>query len=276
MTTKTKRLVLVVGASSGFGAAILQYMSADGFDVIGTSRRAPSDAPIDLENPVLQCLDVRDDASVSALLARLQRQNLSPDVIVLNAGFGIAGPVEETPVALAEAQFATNFFGLHRVVLGFLPLMRQRRSGQLIFIGSIAGQLPLPFQTFYSASKAALAAYSDALRMEVMAHGIKVSLVEPGDHNTAFGEARTAPKLASDSPYLPQAAVALAEYEKGETNGAPAHEIAVLVTRIAHANQPKPRYVKGNLIERGGLGLRALLSGRLFERVMMSAFKIPR
>jgi NAD(P)-dependent dehydrogenase (short-subunit alcohol dehydrogenase family) len=270
------RIALVVGGSSGFGAAIVDQLRRDGLMVIGTSRQVPADQPIDVETPALQCLDIRDEASVAALQAHLARHQMQPDVIVVNAGFGISGPVEDTPTTLAQAQFETNFFGSHRVVRAFLPAMRQRGSGQFIFIGSIAGQIALPFQPFYSASKAALAAYSDALRMEVMRHGIGVSLVEPGDHRTEFGAGRKPAPGAGDSAYQPQLARALALYEAGEQQGPPASELATLVARIARTPHPRPRYVKGLVLERLGMLARNRLPGWLFERLIMLVFRIPR
>lgn len=275
MATVPRRSVLVVGGSTGFGAAIIQRMRSDGYSVIGTSRKA-SLTPLATATPDLQRLDVRDDASVAALQAHLTEQGFIPDVIVLNAGYGIAGPVENTPMVLAEAQFATNFFGLHRLVQAFLPAMRRRGAGQLIFIGSIAAQLPLPFQCFYSASKAALAAYSDALRMEVMAHGIKVSIVEPGDHRTEFGVSRAVVPAGADRAYEPQAGRALALYAASEQAGPTADGLAALVSRIARTNRPRTRYRQTLLKERAALALRALLPGGMFERIIMAEFKIPR
>mgnify|MGYP003386520231 CR=1 FL=1 len=273
MATVPRRSVLVVGGSTGFGAAIIQRMRSDGYSVIGTSRKA-SLTPLATATPDLQRLDVRDDASVAALQAHLTAQGFIPDVIVVNAGYGIAGPVENTSMVLAEAQFATNFFGLHRLVQAFLPAMRRLGAGQLIFIGSIAAQLPLPFQCFYSASKAALAAYSDALRMEVMAHGIKVSIVEPGDHRTEFGVSRAVVPAGADRAYEPQAERALALY--AASAGPTADGLAALVSRIARTNRPRTRYRQTLLKERAALALRALLPGGMFERIIMAEFKIPR
>lgn len=276
MLNMNNRLALVVGASSGLGAAIAHQLRRDGFGVIGTSRRAVPNTPIDVHADQLQCLDVRDDQSVQSLTAHLRAHQLVPDVVILNAGYGISGSVEETPTSLAEAQFATNFFGLHRVVQAFLPPMRERGSGQLIFIGSIARQLPLPFQSFYSASKAALAAYADALRMEVMVHGLTVSTIEPGDHQTGFAVGRDSSLITTNSPYQPQAARAIELYEKSERGGAPAASLAAFVSRVATARHPTSRYQVCSKQERFALMMRAMLPARLFERFMMSIFEIPR
>jgi short-subunit dehydrogenase len=276
MNQQNMRLALVIGASTGFGAAIAAQLRREGFGVVGTSRRAVPNTPIDLQSDTLQCVDVCDEKSVQALKSHLLKHHFNPDVIILNAGFGISGPVEETPTELAEAQFATNFFGLHRVVHAFLPKMRQRGSGQLIFIGSIARQLPLPFQTFYTASKAALAAYSDALRMEVMVYGINVSNIEPGDHQTEFASSRAFTTEATNGAYQPQAARALVLYETGEKSGAPASKLATLVARVAMTSKPEKTYRSCIAKERIALALQVILPAALFERVMMFTFKIPR
>lgn len=272
----SQRTVLVVGASTGFGAATAKLFVDGGARVIGTSRGAPSSGPVHASGLTMAKLDVCDDASVAALAARLAEAGALPDVIVLNAGYGIAGAAEDTPVEQVQAQFNTNTFGVHRVVRAFLPGMRERRSGRLILIGSVAAQIPIPFQAFYSASKAAAEVYMAALRMEVAAFGIHVSTIEPGDHDTEFGVARAANDSGPDSPYQPQAQRAVAIMEASESSGAPAEDVARLVVRVAGARRPKGVYVQANAMERLALGLKKLLPSRLFERIIMDTYKVPR
>jgi len=271
-----QRTVLVVGASTGFGAATAKLFVDGGARVIGTSRGAPPDGPVHATGLTMAQLDVCDDASVAALAARLAEAGALPDVIVLNAGYGIAGAVEDTPVEHVQAQFNTNMFGVHRVVRAFLPGMRERRSGRLILIGSVAAQIPVPFQSFYSASKAAAEAYMSALRMEVAAFGIHVSTIEPGDHDTEFGVARAANDSGPDSAYQPQAQRAVAIMEASESRGAPAEDVARLVVRVAQARRPKGVYVQANAMERLALGLKKVLPAGLFERIIMDTYKVPR
>lgn len=271
-----QRTVLVVGASTGFGAATAKLFVDGGARVIGTSRSAPPSGPVQATGLTMAQLDICDDASVAALAARLAEAGASPDVIVLNAGYGISGAVEDTPVEQVHAQFNTNVFGVHRVVRAFLPGMRERRSGRLILIGSVAAQIPIPFQSFYSASKAAAEAYMAALRMEVAAFGIHVSTIEPGDHDTGFGAARAANDSGPDSPYQPQAQRAVAIMEASESSGAPAEDVARLVVRIAGLQRPKGVYVQANAMERLALGLKKVLPAGLFERITMDTYKVPR
>lgn len=192
--------ILVTGASSGLGAAIASRLNARGHRVIGTSRRVPLDAGLVPGAVGLLPLDVCLDASVRSLRDRLERLEAMPDVLILNAGIAVAGSLEETPGGIAEAQFQTNLFGVHRVVQAFLPHLRGGRSGRIIVIGSLAGRMALPFQGFYSASKAAVAAYAAVLRQELAVHGVTVILVEPGDfateldgHRAVCGHARSLP-----------------------------------------------------------------------------------
>ncbi|HPF22278.1 MAG TPA: SDR family NAD(P)-dependent oxidoreductase [Hyphomonas sp.] len=267
--------VLVVGASTGFGAAIAEAFAARGDRVIGTSRSAPKDGPVAETGLTMARLDVCDDASVVALAARLEAAGIVPDLIVLNAGYGISGAVEDTDVAAAMAQFNTNFFGVHRMVRAVLPGMRARGSGRLIVVGSVAGRIAIPFQAFYSASKAAVASYVDALRMETAAFGIDVVLVEPGDHNTAFGAARPPSESGPDSVYQPQAQRAVAIMEASEHAGAPATDMARRVLAIAAMRCPKGRYLQANAVEKMGLFLQPVLPAAWFERVIMDMYKVP-
>lgn len=270
------RTVLVIGASTGFGAATAKLFADRGARVIGTSRGAAPDGPIAATGLTLARLDVCEDASVAALAARLAEAGALPDLIVLNAGYGISGAVEDTPPEQAQAQFNTNMFGVHRVVRAFLPGMRERRSGRLILIGSVAAQIPIPFQSFYSASKAAAEAYMAALRMEVAVFGIHVSVIAPGDHDTAFGAARAANDSGPESAYQPQAQRAVAIMEASETQGASAEDVARLVIRIAGLRRPKGLYVQANVMERLALVLKAALPAGLFERIVMGTYEVPR
>ena len=267
--------VLVVGASTGFGAAIAEAFVAQGERVIGTSRSAPGEGALSGTGLTMAQLDVCDEASVAALAVRLDKAGIVPDVAVLNAGYGISGAIEDTPVEAAMAQFNTNFLGVHRMVRALLPGMRARGSGRLIVIGSVAAQIPVPFQAFYSASKAAVEAYAAALRMEVAAFGIDVTVVEPGDHKTAFGAARPLSDSGPESASQPQAQRAVAIMEASELAGAPASDVARLVVRIAGVKRPKARYVQANRMERLGLVLQRVLPAALFEGIIMDTYKVP-
>lgn len=177
--------VLVTGASSGIGAATASHLAARGFRVFGSSRRSPANAT----GFTWLAMDVRDEASVAAAVARVLAEAGRIDALVCNAGVGIFGSVEEVSAARAREQFDTNVFGTLHPVRAVLPAMRAQRGGRIVLVGSLAARAPIPFQGHYSATKAAIAALAWALRVETAPDGILVSLVEPGDIRTGFNDA---------------------------------------------------------------------------------------
>ena len=185
-----------------------------------------------------------------------------PDIVVHNAGFGVFGAVEDVGADLVAEQFAVNLFGPLELTRQLLPALRDRR-GQVIWIGSLAGRISLPFQAHYSATKAAVAAVSDAMRMELAPHGVRVSCVEPGDFATGFTAARVMHRRP-DSPYLAAQARCLSAVERQE-RGAPAPErVAAAVERLCRAEQPAARRPVGQGARATCLLLR-LLPDRLRE-----------
>ena len=196
--TKRAQTVLITGASSGIGAATADHLAARGFRVFGTSRRerapqahspAHSQAEPSGEGIEWIAMDIRDEASVERGVARVVEAAGGIDAVVCNAGMGIFGSAEEVPIAAAMEQFDTNYFGTLRTVRAVLPGMRSARHGRIVIVGSLGAHAPIPFQSHYSSSKAAVAALSLALRNEVHRDGVQVSLVEPGDCNTPFNDA---------------------------------------------------------------------------------------
>src|SRR4051794_22017539 len=183
-TNETEQVALVSGASSGIGEAAARELVAAGFTVYGTSRKAS--AGEQREGVTFLPLDVTDDSWVAAAAG----DGLPPaghiDVLVNNAGFGIAGAAEESSVEQARALFETNVFGSMRVTRAVLPVMRTQGSGRIINVSSIVGLIPVPFMALYASSKHALEGYSESLDHEVREHGVRVLLIEPGFTKTAF------------------------------------------------------------------------------------------
>lgn len=178
------KVVLITGASSGIGAAAAVRLAKQGFRVFGTSRR-PRPTRDDIEWIEM---DVRDDDSVRGGVEAVIEREGRIDALVCNAGYGVFGSIEEVTLEAAKAQFETNLFGVLRCVSVVLPGMRERGRGRIVVVGSLAGRAPIPFQAHYSATKAAVDALSQALSMECEPCGIRVSLVEPGDIETAFND----------------------------------------------------------------------------------------
>jgi NAD(P)-dependent dehydrogenase (short-subunit alcohol dehydrogenase family) len=250
--------VLVTGASSGLGAATAAHLAGLGHRVYAASRRGTVDPA---SGAVPLTMDVDDEASIGAAVDALWRQEGRIDVVVNCAGFGVAGPVEETPVAAAQAQFNTNVFGVLRVCQRVLPLMRGQRAGLIVNVSSIAGEFSMPFQGFYSATKFAIEGLSEALRAEVRPFGIHVVLVQPGDFRTAFNAARHM-VTADGSPYAARSRHALETAAEDERSGADPRQFARLIERIAATRRPRLRYVVGPRVQEWLMRLRYVLPAR--------------
>lgn len=155
---KHTQIILVTGASSGFGKVIATQLAAQGHTVYGSSRKAVSDNP---DFKMLQ-LDITDPASVSNAISTILAEEGRIDVLVNNAGMGISGAIELTTEDEIQRQMNTNFIGAVRMCAAVLPSMREAGQGRIINISSIAGVLAVPYQAFYSASKFAIEGYSEA------------------------------------------------------------------------------------------------------------------
>src|SRR5437868_12907322 len=184
MKAETHRVALVTGASSGIGEAAARALVGAGFTVYGTSRRATSGET--RGEVVFLPLDVTDDESVANAVREVLDRCGRIDVLVNNAGLGVAGAAEESSVEQARALFETNLFGSIRMTRAVLPQMREQHSGRIINVSSVLGFLPAPFMALYAATKHAIEGYSESLDHEVREHGVRVLLVEPGYTKTAF------------------------------------------------------------------------------------------
>src|ERR1700724_82946 len=180
---KEKRVVLVTGASSGIGLACATHLAGRGYRGYGTSRRSGAGPA---GKVTMLAAGVFDGGSVEQAIATVLDHEGRLDIVVNNAGMGIAGPVENTSIEEAKRQLEVNFFGAFRVCRAALPAMRKQGSGYIVNIGSIGGLIAIPYQAMYSASKFALEGFSESLRMEVRPFGIRVVIIEPGDHKTAL------------------------------------------------------------------------------------------
>ena len=183
MTSKSP-IALVTGASSGIGKATAERLTEAGYTVYGTSRRGGSDGQHRFE---MLALNVNVDASVTQAVNTVLKREGRIDVLVNNAGFGVApAGAEESTIEQAREIFETNFFGLVRMTRAVLPQMRRQGSGRIINIGSVLGLLPMPYGALYSATKHAVEGYSESLDHELRTRGIRVSVIEPAFTRTAF------------------------------------------------------------------------------------------
>ena len=187
--------------------------------------------------------DVCSEESTRAAVAEVLRQTDHIDVVISNAGFGISGSVEFTDIQEAERQMDVNFMGAVRLTQAVLPQLRQQHSGRIIYTSSVAAILAVPYQSFYSASKAAINAMALALANEVREFGISVSVMMPGDVSTGFTDAR-AKSTAGEEVYL-GAHKAVTTMERDERSGMQPVQMARLFYHIATCHSPKPQYVGG-------------------------------
>ena len=174
--------VLVTGASSGIGLCIANKLQEKGFKVYGTSR-FPEKYKHKLSFELLE-LDITSEKSIQNCIASFFTKSAELDVLVNNAGIGVCGSAEETSSELSNKQFQTNFWGAVNMTKAILPFMRKQKQGKIITIGSLAGLIGVPFQSYYSASKHALEGFFKSLRFEVKPFNIKVSVIEPGFFKT--------------------------------------------------------------------------------------------
>lgn len=247
MSNNTKRIALVTGASSGIGAATAERLAQAGYTVFGTSRRAAPAAQRPFE---MLTLDVTNDASVDVLVKEVIRRVGRIDLLVNNAGFGVApAGAEESSIEQAQAIFDTNFFGVVRMTRAVVPHMRRQGAGRIINIGSVLGFLPMPYGALYSATKHAIEGYSESLDHELRTRGIRVSVIEPAYTNTPFD----VNLLEADAKLDEYREARSAVHQRGKDLMANAQGPAVVadaVLKAALAARPKLRYTPSGLASR--------------------------
>lgn len=242
-----KSIALVTGASSGIGKATAERLAAAGYTVYGTSRRGAQAGQLPFS---MLPLDVTRDESVDAVVKDLLRLEGRIDLLVNNAGFGVApAGAEESSITQAQAIFDTNFMGIVRMTRAVVPHMRRQGGGRIINIGSVLGFLPMPYGALYAATKHAVAGYSESLDHELRTRGIRVSVVEPAYTKTQFDANFLEPdaKLEEYDQIRASLEVTLKDVM---TAADPPEVVADAVLTAATAAHPKLRYTAGKLAGR--------------------------
>jgi short-subunit dehydrogenase len=235
-----KKVVVITGASRGIGRAAAALFRENGYIVYSLSR-----SPCDLEGVNSIICDITGGKMLKEAIDRIFETENRIDVLVNNAGGGISGSVEKTAPADARRLFELNFFSHFEAVKYVVPYMRGRLSGKIINIGSVAGAMHVPFQAFYSASKAAIEALSNCLRGELAPFGIKVSTIMPGDTRTGFTDAREKDYIENDPDYGRRISRSIKMMEEDERKGMEPLKAARLIYKAARSKNPRPLYTVG-------------------------------
>lgn len=234
-----RKVVIVTGANSGIGRETALVLAESGCTVYDFSRR-----DIGTENVIHIKTDVTDEENVISSVKHVYEKEGRIDIVINCAGFGISGAVEFTSLNDAKSQFDVNFFGTVNVNKAVIPYMRQAGKGRIVNISSVAAVAHIPFQTFYSASKAAIESYTCALANEVIAFGISVTAVQPGDICTEFTQARKK-TFEGDDVYGGRISKSVAGMERDEEKGMSPRTAGRYIASIALKNKVKPAYAIG-------------------------------
>lgn len=270
-----KKVILITGASSGIGRETAVFLARHDYKVYGVARRIEKLQELNKLGVETLSMDVTDENSVKNTITEIIEREGKIDVLVNNAGYGEYGAVEDVSIENAKYQMEVNVFGLVRVTKLVLPHMRKQRSGYIINVSSVGGKISNPLGGWYHASKFAVEALSDSLRLEVKQFGINVVVIEPGGIKSewggiAFGKMM---EVSKDSVYAPFATKMFNFVQNmDKNNSAPGPiVIAELVKKAIESKKPKTRYVKGAMAK-PMLFMKRYLSDSLFDRIILQTF----
>ena len=245
-------VTLVTGTSTGIGFATALHLAKHGHTVIATMRNLAKAGPLESAareqgvRLVVRELDVTSQASIDRAMAATREREGAVGVLVNNAGIGGATPLELTPEDEHRAMFEANYWGPIRMIQAVLPSMRERRSGCIVNVTSIAGRIATPNQIPYSASKHALAAASEALAHEVAAFGVRVAIIEPGVIQTAiFENSAGATRYDKNSPYRQIMRRNGKQFAAGFRNPGQPETVAAAILEAITTDRPRLRYPVG-------------------------------
>lgn len=263
------KVVLITGASMGLGESIAVSLVRKGYKVYGTSRSIKSDGRTFKVLP----MDVTDMDSIRQCVDEIVRQEGRIDVLINNAGLGLAGPVEELDIDDVEKVFSTNVFGVLKVCKAVLPVMRENKSGLIINISSIGSEMGLPFRGGYSASKAALERLTEALRLEIRPFGLQACLVQPGGVKTDINKNRVV-SISADSAYKERFDRNYEVVNQSVSKGLDPVVFGEVIDRIICASKVKRVYRIGKLTEKLVIYVKRIFPVSVYEGILRNHFKI--
>lgn len=271
--------MLITGCSSGIGRATAARLIGAGHTVYATARRPETLNELEHAGCRALALDVTDEDSMAAAVEAVEQAHGRVGTLVNNAGYGEYGPIEEVAMDRVRRQFETNVVGLARLCQLVLPGMRATGGGWIVNVSSVAGRLTFPASGYYHASKYAVEAISDALRLETKPFGVRVILIEPGLIRTSFADtaARTLDQSnRADSAYAPlirtmNTRMAASFASKAIATGP--ETVAAVIERALTSARPRARYVI-TPAARALVNLRRLLPDRAFDTLLRTQFPI--
>lgn len=265
------QVILITGGSSGIGKAIGELLHEKGYKVYGTSR--DSSRYPDSVFPLIN-MDLIDSDSISNAIADLIRQAGKIDILINNAGVGITGPLEETPVKEVHYAMQVNLYGPMQVINAVLPYMRKQKNGRILNITSIAGFMGLPYRGIYSASKGALGVLTETYRLELKRFGIEMCSVAPGDFATNIAAGRYHAPVRDDSPYKEIYAESLKMMDEHVDKGNDPKQMAEAVYKILQKKKLKIHYKVGDSLQKLSTILKRILPGTVYEKMLAKHYKV--
>lgn len=272
----SSQTIFITGVSSGLGFDFASALLEQGYVVYGGARDLTALTPLIQKGLKAVPLDLCDDESILNAAQEIMQNGACLDVLINNAGIGIYGALEDMPLSTAREQFEVNLFGHARLTQLLLPAMRQKGRGKIISVSSMSGRLYSPLAGWYHASKHALEAWSDCLRLELHPFGIHVVLIEPGAVATEFSHKmlKRFETHSAHTPYAPLTARLKAHTLRtvAQHKRSPPRVITRVLLKAIKAKNPKRRYVAGKYA-RLFLFCRRFLGDAFFDQLMLRAFK---
>jgi NAD(P)-dependent dehydrogenase (short-subunit alcohol dehydrogenase family) len=283
MAAPSSRVALITGSSSGIGRATALHLHRAGLTVYATARQPDRLASLTAAGINALPLDVTDETSMSEALEHITAAHGAVEVLVNNAGFELAGPIEQIAPAEMRRQFETNVFGVARLTQLVLPGMREHGYGRIVTVSSIFDRFAVPGNAYYAASKHAVAAFTESLRLEVASFGIRAIIIEPTAARTSLDVNSVWAERRLDGPYA-KFHEDLARWHSETYAGPPyniagrlavsADDVAKVITRAVTARRPRARYPVG-VLARGLFALRRWLPPPAFDAFIRSQFPAP-
>jgi short-subunit dehydrogenase len=269
-----KTIALVTGASAGIGKETAKLLLQHGYTVYGAARRL--DKMEDLKSLGVKTIqmDVSEDNSMVQGIEEIIKAEGRIDVLINNAGFGSYGALEDVSMSDARYQIEVNVFGLARLTQLVLPYMRTQQSGKIVNVTSIGGKIANPLGGWYHASKFAVEALSDSLRMEVKPFGIDVIVIEPGGIKTEWSDIAESNlrKVSGNTAYKHLVDKVEILFRKFSPKASPPAIISTLILKAISVKNPKTRYHAGHMAN-VVLFMRKILSDKQFDKMIMSQLK---